>query len=105
MKLNQTIGIIGLALAVSVGVNAAMVNTNAVAIKVSTAGLDLNSQRGQEVLYSRLKNAAKQVCGSSRVSEVGSVARALSNKSCYKEKLSKAVHEVGLSLDEVIETS
>ena len=100
MKLGQTLGIVGLALIVSMGANAAMIKSNDAVIKVDTAGLDLNSERGQEIFYARIQRAAKQICGSSNVSEVGSVARALSNKACYKETLSEVLHEVGLSLEE-----
>ena len=102
MKLNQTLGIVGLAVLVSVGANATMIKTNDAVIKVDAGGLDLGSERGQEILYHRLQNAAKQICGSTNLNRVGSVARVLSNKSCYKETLDEAVKSVGVRGLEVL---
>ena len=106
MKLGSTLGIFGLALAVSLGINAAMIKSNDAVIKVNADGIDLRTERGQEILYRRLQNAAKKICGSSNITEVGSVARVLSNKSCYKETLTKAVESTGVpALKEIHETS
>ena len=99
MKLGQTLGIVGLALIVSVGANAAMIKSNEAVVKVDAAGLDLKSERGQEIFYARVQRAAKQICGSSSVIQVGSVARAMSNRACYKETVSEVLHKFGLAMD------
>ena len=95
------------ALGASISANAAMIKTNDNnSVKVDVRGLDLSSQRGQEVLYHRLQNAAKKICGSSSVREVGSLVRALDNKSCYNETLSNSVEALGSeSLEQIHETS
>ena len=109
MKLGQviSIGLVTAALGASIGANAAMIKTNDNnAVKVDVRGLDLSSERGQEVLYHRLQNAAKQICGSSNVREVGSLGRALDNKSCYNETLSNSVETVGSEgLEKIHQTS
>lgn len=96
MKLGKTLSIVGLAILVSVGANATMIKSHDVVIKVETSGLDLNSERGQEILYRRLQSAAKEICGSTNIAITGSVARTLENRACYKETLSDAVESVGL---------
>ncbi len=101
MKLSHTLGTVGLTILLSVGANATMIKTNDAVIKVDAEGLDLNSKRGQEILYHRLQNAAKQICGSSNLSQVGSIARVLANKSCYKETLDAAVQNTGVPEMEV----
>ena len=75
-------------------------------VKVNLRGLDLNSHNGQEILYSRLEKAAKKICGPSSMHQAGSLARALANKSCFKETLSRAVGSVGNeSLNEIHRSS
>jgi UrcA family protein len=97
MKLKQAIsgGLVALALTVSLGANAGYIKGIESAVKVDAEGLNLNSERGQEILYSRLQKAAKKICGSNSVVETGSLQRAMGNKSCYQETLTKAVESTG----------
>ena len=84
-----------LALTLSVGASGAMIKTEGETVKVDARGLNLTSEEGQEVLYSRLRNAAKQVCGATSVHKAGSVKRAQNNRSCFDETLTRAVDSVG----------
>ena len=87
--------IITLALTASVSQAAMIKSDHQNAVRVQTAGLDLSTSQGQEVFYSRLKRAAKQVCGSSDFRLVGSVTRAQANKRCAKDTLSQTVDSIG----------
>ena len=60
-------------------------------VTVSYEDLDLNSVEGQETLHRRLSRAAREVCGSSNLRRVGSLARATANKNCYDQALAEAV--------------
>ena len=64
---------------------------------VNFSDLNLNSAEGQETLYYRISNAAKQVCGSQDVRQAGGVAQAARNEDCYQQSLSRALAEVNNS--------
>ena len=102
MKTLITSGITAIAMTISLGAGAAMIKDTDANVRVDARGLDLSSEQGQEMLYSRLQKAAKQICGTSSVSETGSLKRALNNKSCYDETLSKAVEAAGSDTLEAI---
>ena len=60
-------------------------------ISVSYADLDLTQSSGVVTLYSRLKTAAKNACGSTSLIEAGSVQRVQQSKACYNGLLDRVV--------------
>ena len=64
-------------------------------VNVSFSDLDLTQDSGVSTLYQRLRVAATQACGSTSVSELGSIQRAGANKQCFDSFLSKAVSQIG----------
>jgi len=58
--------------------------------KVSYAGLNLSSQAGAEILYGRIKSAARDVCGGRDPVLRGSITRT----PCYRDAVSNAVAQV-----------
>ena len=64
-------------------------------INVNFNDLDLNQDSGVSVLYQRLRTAATRACGSTSVSELGSIQRASTNRQCFDSFISKAVTQIG----------
>lgn len=64
-------------------------------IVVSFAGLDLTSQKGVDLLYSRIRSAAKIVC---RVNESREQHRIAQARACYRSALEDAVAKVNRPL-------
>ena len=65
-------------------------------VRVSYADLNLSSQAGLDVLYSRLQAASNSFCGPRRsLREAGSQQQLISNKQCYSNLLSRLVAKVG----------
>jgi UrcA family protein len=98
MKLNLNkakLGLAALTIVAAAGASAAGLKSNADAITVDARGLNLANEQGQEVLYTRLTRAAKQICGDTTVHGAGSLKQALENRSCFNETLSKAVESTG----------
>ena len=54
----------------------------------------LNNNKDQEILYERLKDASRDMCGSSNLQVTGSVERTSANKSCYEGTLNAAVERL-----------
>ena len=67
--------------------------------KVSTAGLDLASTEGQEILDQRIKRAAKKVC---RVSDVhtGSRLQSAEVRKCYQKARASAKQQVAAIMED-----
>ncbi len=65
-----------------------------VSVVVSTEAYNLSSDAGQEMLYDRLRSAARQVCGTTNLREAGSLEQALQNRACIRNSLSQAVEDV-----------
>lgn len=63
-------------------------------VTVSFADLDIYSDAGAKVLYSRLKRASARACDMEPYWELGSLSRARIAKSCYDEALSTAVENI-----------
>jgi UrcA family protein len=63
-------------------------------IKVSYEDLNINSEAGARVLYSRLKRASEKACNVESLSEHGSIERVRDAKLCYHEVLSGAVKNI-----------
>jgi len=65
-------------------------------VRVSYADLNLSSQAGLNVLYSRLQAASSSFCGPRRsLREAGSQRQLIRYKQCYSNLLSKLVTQVG----------
>jgi UrcA family protein len=65
---------------------------DAAAMKVNSAGIDLNSDVGAQVMFNRLTIAAAQVCGGADA-EFDAL-RTVVYRACYKETLSNAVRSL-----------
>lgn len=61
--------------------------------EVSTAGLDLSSPEGQEMLDRRVEAAARKVCDI-RTGRTGSRIKSLDARSCYQQALATAKRQV-----------
>ena len=84
-----------LALTIPAAANAAMIKGyDENSVVVNTEAFNLSSSTGQEMLYERLKTAARQVCGSTNLREAGSLERVLDNRTCYQDALAQAVEDV-----------
>lgn len=70
-------------------------DANAKSLKVSTAGIDVNSEAGAKVLYTRLSEAAKSVCG---LAYSGDAIWGANFNSCYGTTISSAVHALNRPL-------
>jgi UrcA family protein len=91
----------GIALLVAVGITVPAVASAAdpsedeeTSVKVSYADLNIDSEAGARVLYSRLKRASQRACNVESLTEHGSVDRARDAKACYEEVLSAAVANI-----------
>ena len=63
-------------------------------VKVSYEDLNINSEAGARVLYSRLKRASEKVCNVESLTEHGSIERVRDARLCYREVLSSAVENI-----------
>lgn len=70
---------------------------DAQSVAVNVADLNLNSPRGQEVLYSRIARAADEVCGARTTRRAGSLAQATRNRTCYKETISRTMSDISVT--------
>jgi UrcA family protein len=66
--------------------------SSAPTMKVSYAELDINKPRGLAVLYSRIENAAKIVCGVNETRR--ELARGRQAKACYTTAMDDAVRQI-----------
>ena len=57
----------------------------------------LDNSTDQENLYARLKDASRDICGSSNLHMTGSVERSSGNDKCYEGTLDAAVERLGNS--------
>jgi len=65
------------------------------AVKVSYADLNINNEAGARVLYSRLQQASREVCGVRTFVEHGSLGAVSEARQCYNNALESAVSKVG----------
>ena len=63
-------------------------------IKVSYADLNIQSEAGARVLYTRLKRATEEVCGIQTHVINGSLAETLHARTCYRETLEASVEKI-----------
>ena len=73
-------------------INGAVTVTSAPTMTVSFAELDITKPRGLEVLYSRIENAAKIVCGVDPTPMP--LARTRHATACYKTAIEDAVRQI-----------
>ena len=66
-------------------------------VSVSFADLDLNDAAGRAILDSRVREAAKEVCGSSDYRITGSLRVASENKECAQRAIESARYQTGSS--------
>ena len=66
-----------------------------ISTSVLLADLNLSSDAGVEVLYRRLQQAARKVCGSQNLHVAGSLGALKSNRRCVDTSLDRAVAEIG----------
>ena len=99
--MGKTSGKSSIALLVAVGITLPAVASagdpsqeKASSVKVSYADLNIDSEAGARVLYSRLKRASEKACNVESLTEHGSVDRARDAKACYEEVLSDAVANI-----------
>jgi UrcA family protein len=64
------------------------------AVRVSYADLDIHSEAGAKVLYSRLKRASEEVCGIQSHVINGSLAATKNARACYREALEVSVKKI-----------
>jgi UrcA family protein len=65
------------------------------ALRVSYSDLDINSDDGISVLYSRLQDASRGVCETGSYQSKGSVKAVVESNKCYSRLLSRVVASVG----------
>ena len=56
---------------------------------------NLKNSTDQEMLYEKLKDTSRDICGSSNLRLTGSVERASGNEECYQGTLNAAVERLG----------
>ena len=64
------------------------------AVKVSYADLNIQSEAGARVLYTRLKKASEEVCGIQTHVIDGSLAATLRARACFRETLEASVENI-----------
>lgn len=62
--------------------------------KVTYADLDVQKEEGATVLYRRLQQASKRVCGMDQYRNAGTVREMSQKNQCYRETLDRAVAKV-----------
>jgi len=75
------------------------------AVKVSYADLNINNEAGARVLYSRLQQASREVCGVRPFVEHGSVEAVSEARRCYNDALESAVSKIGSEMLSEIHTT
>ena len=63
-------------------------------ISIVYAPAEAFSETGRENLYSKIRHAAKEVCGPTGLREAGSLSIASRNRKCYDESLAQAMGQV-----------
>jgi len=58
---------------------------------------NLDNTTDQEILYAKLKDASREICGSSSLQVTGSIERVSANQECYEGTLTAAVERLNNS--------
>ncbi len=86
----------------AIGSAAAPTQFDKVSVRVSYADLDIHSEAGARVLYSRLKRASEEVCGIQTHIINGSLAQTMKARECFRDTLEASVEKIDSSaLDEI----
>jgi UrcA family protein len=64
------------------------------AVKVNYTDLNVDKESGAEVLYRRLQQASKEVCGVESIKSVGGIREIAEQRRCYEDALDKAVANI-----------
>jgi len=78
----------------AVGMAAAPSQIDDASIKVSYADLNIQSEAGARVLYTRLKRASEEVCGIQSHVINGSLSATLRARTCFRETLEASVEKI-----------
>jgi len=62
--------------------------------KVTYSDLDVDKDAGAEVLYRRLQQASKRVCGVESIKSAGGIRQISRQQECYRSTLDRAVAKV-----------
>ena len=79
----------------AIGTAAAPSQFEDASVRISYADLDIQSEAGARVLYSRLKRASERACNKSSYWERASISMTVKAEECYREALTNAVESVG----------
>jgi UrcA family protein len=63
-------------------------------LRITYSDINLNSDEGIAVLYSRLQSASKEACNTGNYQEKGSLKARLAANACYADLLTKVVAKV-----------
>ena len=86
----------------AVGSAAAPSQLDDVSVTVSYSDLNIQSEAGARVLYTRLKRASEAVCGIQSHILNGSLARTMQARQCFRETLDASVEKIDSeALDEI----
>ena len=89
----STLLLLGIALPAA-GMAATPSQIDDAAVKVSYADLNIQSEAGARVLYTRLKKASEEVCGIQTHVIDGSLAATLRARACFRETLEASVENI-----------
>jgi UrcA family protein len=78
----------------AIGLAATPSQLDDVSIRVSYADLNIQSEAGAKVLYSRLKRASEQACGIQSHVINGSLVATLRARNCFRDTLEASVEKI-----------
>jgi UrcA family protein len=64
-------------------------------VSIHYSRAELATDSGRTELYSRIRRAARKVCGPTEPRQAGGLALASRNRSCYQQAMEAAVRQVG----------
>jgi len=86
-------GLVALALTASLGASANINKSIHSSVRVDLSDLDITTVAGEQVMNTRLKEAVKQVCGSTSILTAGSPDNARRNRACAEVSLANAIKD------------
>ena len=63
-------------------------------VSIPYSQAELATDGGRDTLYSKIRNAAQEVCGPTGLRETGSLSISVRNRKCYQEAVDAAVSQV-----------
>ena len=67
-------------------------NSEEVSVKVSYSGYDLRTTAGKQMIESKIKQAAQEICGSTNYTQSRSLKQVSHNKACYNDAVQDAMN-------------